>query len=471
MNEFEDAEYQGRKVTLNKPFRTSGGSSKFSVYVRNDKGDVVKVNFGSPDMSIKRSSSERRASFRARHDCDNQKDKTTAAYWSCQMWRSDKTVSEMLDVDFTDSIIFDAKTKKAISVRDGVQEYLGAELNLTPADKIFTVYRSPACIANAATKMMGIPLTANHVDLEDEVRDSVGSVLDSMVVDFDEPSYDSKVAVQNTISIKDTLEAMLANGQSELSLGYKAKLVPHTEYDFEQKEIMPHHLAVVQAGRCGSACRFIDKKPKEMGNMSKETNQPVLHKAFSDEQGAMSLEAIAEIVAALPQALSKVPVEKVSEIMPALQEIVGMSKEMGVQMPEMEDEEPKLEDAEKDVEDQDGEMKKPDDEMEDGMYQKEDADFTDSTAFKDAVAVAVDKAVKLHSEVIMKAQNFLDAKYNFSGKDSKQIMRDALATETTETFEDSELALAFKMLKKTPAYKDFGDASICKFDQLKDKEI
>jgi hypothetical protein len=212
----------------------------------------------------------------------------------------------------------------------------------------------------------------------------------------------------------------------------------------------------------------------------------------------MSLEAIAEIVAALPQALSKVPVEKVSEIMPALQEIVGMSKEMGVQMPEMEDEEPKLEDAEKDMEDTkqvaededpcwegyemkgtkelDGRtvpncVKASDEEMEDNMHYKKDEDFTDSTAFKDAVAVAVDNAVKLHSEVIMKAQNFLDAKYNFSGKDSKQIMRDALATETTETFEDSELALAFKMLKKTPAYKDFGDASICKFDQLKDKEI
>ena len=468
-DEFEDAEYQGRKVTLNKPFRTPDGPKKFSVYVRNDKDNVVKVNFGSPDMSIKRDNPANRASFRARHDCENQKDKTTAAYWSCQMWRSDKSVTEMLDVAFSDSVVFDASTKRGVSIRDGVLEYYGAELNLEPADKIFKVYRSPATIANTANLMAGIPLTEMHVDPDSEIMDSVGRVLEAKMIDYDDPVYDSKLAVENVIEVSDSMEAQLANGKRELSLGYKAMLVPHKEYDFEQKEIMPHHLAVVQAGRCGSACRFIDRKPKEMGNMSKETNQPVLHKAFSDEEGAMSLEAIAEIVAALPQALSKVPVEKVSEIMPALQEIVEMSKDMGVEMPTAEDEDPKeMEDMEgkKDMEDMEGEK-----EMEDGMHYKEDTKFEDSQAFADAVAQAVDSAVKTHSEVIMKAQQFLDAKYNFAGKSTKEIMRDALATETVEKFEDSELSLAFKMLKKAPAYKDFGDSSVCKFDQLKDKEI
>ena len=80
------AEYQGRKVTLNKPFRTPDGPKKFSVYVKNEKGNVVKVNFGDPNMEIKRDNPKRKKSFRARHNCDNPGPKTKARYWSCKMW-------------------------------------------------------------------------------------------------------------------------------------------------------------------------------------------------------------------------------------------------------------------------------------------------------------------------------------------------------------------------------------------------
>lgn len=80
------SEYQGRKVKLNKPFRTPDGPKKFSVYVKNEKGNVVKVNFGDPNMKIKKNIPERRRSFRARHKCDQAKDKTTPRYWSCKMW-------------------------------------------------------------------------------------------------------------------------------------------------------------------------------------------------------------------------------------------------------------------------------------------------------------------------------------------------------------------------------------------------
>jgi len=80
------AEYQGRKVTLNKPFRTPDGPKKFSVYVKNDKGNVVKVNFGDPNMKIKKNIPERRKSFRARHNCDNPGPKWKARYWSCKAW-------------------------------------------------------------------------------------------------------------------------------------------------------------------------------------------------------------------------------------------------------------------------------------------------------------------------------------------------------------------------------------------------
>lgn len=80
------AEKNGRKVTLNKPFRTPDGPKKFSVYVKNDKGNVVKVNFGDPNMKIKKNIPERRKSFRARHNCDNPGPKWKARYWSCKAW-------------------------------------------------------------------------------------------------------------------------------------------------------------------------------------------------------------------------------------------------------------------------------------------------------------------------------------------------------------------------------------------------
>ncbi len=81
----EEAEYQGRKVTLNKPMR--GDVKKSKVYVRDPKtGNVKKVNFGDPNMKIKKSNPERRKSFRARHNCDNPGPKTKARYWSCRAW-------------------------------------------------------------------------------------------------------------------------------------------------------------------------------------------------------------------------------------------------------------------------------------------------------------------------------------------------------------------------------------------------
>ena len=74
---------------LNNPFRLpSGSKKKFGVYVKNDKGNVVKVTFGDPNMEIKRDDPARRKAFRARHDCANKKDKTTAGYWSCYQWRA-----------------------------------------------------------------------------------------------------------------------------------------------------------------------------------------------------------------------------------------------------------------------------------------------------------------------------------------------------------------------------------------------
>ena len=98
------ADYRGKSVTLNKPRRIAKGSpsygrKKFEVFVKNNKGNVVRVTFGDANLEIKRDSDTRRASFRARHKCDTNppKDKTKARYWSCRFWESGKSVGELLD--------------------------------------------------------------------------------------------------------------------------------------------------------------------------------------------------------------------------------------------------------------------------------------------------------------------------------------------------------------------------------------
>ena len=83
--EVDEAEYQGRKVKLGKPMR--GDVKKFKVYVKDPKTkNVKKVNFGDPNMKIKKSNPARRRSFRARHNCGNPGPRTKARYWSCRKW-------------------------------------------------------------------------------------------------------------------------------------------------------------------------------------------------------------------------------------------------------------------------------------------------------------------------------------------------------------------------------------------------
>ena len=88
--ELDEAEYQGRKVKLGKPMQ--GDAKKFKVYVKNPKGNVVKVNFGQGGdakggtMKIRKSNPKARKSFRARHNCDNPGPRHKARYWSCRKW-------------------------------------------------------------------------------------------------------------------------------------------------------------------------------------------------------------------------------------------------------------------------------------------------------------------------------------------------------------------------------------------------
>lgn len=91
-----EAEYRGKEVTLNKPFRTPDGPRKFSVYVKNKEGRVIRVNFGDPDMEIRRDDPARRKSFRARHKCHTRKDRTKPSFWSCKFW-SRRSVTDLLN--------------------------------------------------------------------------------------------------------------------------------------------------------------------------------------------------------------------------------------------------------------------------------------------------------------------------------------------------------------------------------------
>lgn len=343
---------------------------------------------------------------------------------------------------FTDRMVWDGEQKTAISIRDGVLEYYGHELGMTPATQLFTVFRSPATIANAADKMKGIPLTDGHVEVGSHVSDRSGTVVSGEMIDHFDEYTDSKLAVKNTVALNDGYSI---GGNRELSLGYDGDLIPHDKYDFEQKNIVPHHLAVVSAGRCGSSCSFIDKKP-EVHNM------PDLHKVFADAEGQPNLQEIVEIAQALPEALKTVPLDKLQELVPSLKEVIA-SAGMPAEEVATEDVETTDADAEEEVESVEATDADAEEEVEKVPMQ-------DSNEFKDAIAQAAQSAIAEHGKVVDKARGFVDEAYSFDGKTTDQVMRDALASEHGKTeFSDAELPLAFRMLKKSsPDYTSFGDS-------------
>lgn len=85
-----EAEHRGKKVNLGRPFRTPGGPKKFAVYVKTPGGGVKKVTFGDPNLKVRNKNKGAAKSFRARHKCDQKKDRTTAGYWSCNVGRYSK---------------------------------------------------------------------------------------------------------------------------------------------------------------------------------------------------------------------------------------------------------------------------------------------------------------------------------------------------------------------------------------------
>jgi len=358
---------------------------------------------------------------------------------------------------FSDSVAFDPSEKTAVSVRDGVLEYAGAELGIEPHDKIFQVYRSPATIANTAMKMSGIPVTDEHVTLDVPPPQSGGTVSSAEMVDAIDPATSTTIAIKNHLILSDTLKETVDAGRRELSLGYAADLIPHESFDFEQVNIMPHHLAAVDRGRCGSMCSFLDKKPE--GDVMKPNKK--LNGAFTDADGALNLQQVVELTASLPEAIKSIPVDQLPQLLPALQSVIDAAKNV---MPEPE------------VDITDGQ--EPDGDEEGGEMDKKDKKFSDAVAAavvakKKEFEDAKDEAVKTHGQTIEKARRFLDDAYDFTGKTTDEIMRDALAIESSSEFSDAELPIAFKMLKQTASnYREFGDSDMAaEFEKIGNKEL
>lgn len=360
----------------------------------------------------------------------------------------------MEKLKFIDVATYDGSLRTAVSVRDGVLEYLGSEIGHEPPDKIFTVYRSPATIANLVAKMAGIPLIPDHVEPGSESGDYKSKVESATLIDSFDDELGSTLAIKNQLSLDPDMIAEIEAGKSQLSLGYTGQLAPHSKYDFEQIDLNPTHLAAVEAGRCGEGCRFMDRKPQP----TPEANMPKFHKAFCDAEGSLSLSQIVELAAGLPEAIKNVPADKLAELLPALQEIMAAATAAGVEVPAGE---PVVEDVPVMT---DEEAAKLVDESA-GAVTGDPVKVTDSMRkvlaqkFSDATRKAVDVAVKTHASVIDKAREILPETYSFGDKSTAQVMRDALAVEHgSQKFSDSELSVAFKLLKKSGGdYQTFGD--------------
>jgi len=360
----------------------------------------------------------------------------------------------MEKLKFIDVATYDGSLRTAVSVRDGVLEYLGSEIGQEPPDKIFTVYRSPATIASLVSQMPGIPVIGDHIEPGTEPADIPSRVESASFIDAFDESTSSTLAIQNKLFLDDDMLAEIEGGKNQLSLGYEGRLVPHDKWDFEQRDLVPTHLATVDSGRCGSGCRFIDRKPNPEATMPKK-----LHKAFCDADGSLSLSQIVELAAGLPEAIKNVPADKLAELLPALQEIMAAATEAGVEAPA----------AEAVVEDLPVMTDEDADKLMDESADAAGGDpvkVTDSARkvlrkkFADKIAAAIGDAVKVHASVIDKARTILPETYSFADKSTAQLMRDALAVEHgSQKFSDSELSVAFKLLKKSGGeYQTFGDS-------------
>ena len=372
---------------------------------------------------------------------------------------------------FTDNVKITLDgAKMAISVRDGVQEYAGIELGLEPYDKSFKVYRSPDTIKAIKDQLVGIPVTNGHVELEDIPPEKIIGFIDgSELVKYRNELLSSTIAIKNKVKLSDNMIQLL-NSKNQLSLGYFAETENHGSYDFEQVNIIPHHLAIVENGRCGTVCKFRDERkdmdPNELDNPEgteiTDEDTVTTEEEVTDAEMPVNLQRIAEVVNDLPEAVKLMSLTELEKLVPALELAINTARAAtpnGQTALEGTESETLPEEGMEEINDEAETITKTDEPAK--------ADFKDSKAFKDAVMVVAGHRV----DVILKAKKFLDENYDFK-KDTLTMMRDVLATQTKEKFKDEEVGVAFKMLKKFADYAKFADSKgECEIDKLKEKEI
>lgn len=373
-------------------------------------------------------------------------------------------------VSFTDKMIFDAEARTVISVRDGIQKYSGAELGMEPIDKVFLIYRAPETVKAFAGEMSGIPITDEHVPLDKVPSDIIGKVIDAKIIDEVDPTTNTTVKVKNKIQLDREVN------KRELSLGYHADLIPCDLYDFEQVGIVPHHLAVVERGRCGNMCKFTD----EVLGMKKKLDafkalRLESFKGFSDADGEINMQQVLQLVADLPEVVKTLPLKELQKLAQLL------TKAMDVATAEIATEaaagaagaEETPEGGEVPVEPtSEVEDVEPSEEEKKAAMADSKVALVDSTEFKDAVEIEATRRNKQYATVVAKAKDFLPDTYAFADKCANDIMRDALATQHKEKFEDGELSTAFKLLRKVATYDNFGNAGKKSLtDSVGDKEL
>jgi cation transport regulator ChaB len=171
-SEVEKAEYQGRQVELDKPFRMPAGSTKkFGVYVK-DGDKIKKVTFGDPNMEIRRDDPDARRNFRSRHSCDTASDKTTPRYWSCRMWEAGTSVSEMTKEVQIEGQILKQMDEERLAFGWAYVSTVNGELSLDHSGEFIR----PEQIAKAATNFMLSTRTAKNM----HTGGKIGEVVHSM---------------------------------------------------------------------------------------------------------------------------------------------------------------------------------------------------------------------------------------------------------------------------------------------------
>lgn len=373
----------------------------------------------------------------------------------------------------------DLGTRHVVSVRDGKLDYFGFEVGLggEQATDSIPIYRTRETIEKLAPALIDIPIVeGGHLDTDYAVPEHVivGYTRTAKIIEIEDPATESTCAVAHEAEMIKPVP-----GLPDLSLGYKAKIRPYRD-GFEQYDIIPHHHAAVEAGRCGGICSFKDEKTQEnamlnslLKNKSKQSGKnpaPGKPRQFNDE-GAPTLEEIAGTIGNFAEAVKRVPLdENVMAVIAAMQAVIdgaGAGDGGGTPPP-----------ANQEGGDSDtppaGEQEQKDEDKGAGNGDKGKEDekpFADAKQFHDAVAKASQAEVQRYMKVVSKAQQFLPENYDYSSKTPNQIMKDTLASQGYKNFSDEKLPIAFEMLRRDADYKTFGDEGKDPLDAVKDKEI